>query len=716
MYVAYMFNLQAYLVDYLGPEMLTWHFCQMVCLPDCLQTTPGVMAQMREPTLYGDLATSVPEIRLFALLPSPQPNAPLVGQLQVVSLHSTPPYESLSYAWGAPEFTEPILINEQTLFVTPNLDSALRALRHEEIPRILWIDAICINQRSPQERGHQVTLMRTIYSKCERDLLWLGPNTHVDQAHYMNPSEDHLGEGMQLMRGIADKDISVLGVMGHKWVAYKNSRIERSLLSLKRQQSEKDVPDAELAAQIKRREAELSATANGPGWLLSYDEQTALKRILTFPTVWNRLWVMQELSLAPKIQLVGGRHTLDWDIISEFLGDTPYADAFHATYSHESVQPCVGRMFEVVQKIDHQRRIMKEVTAGHRESKLMDVLARFRDTQSSDPRDKIYGLLGLVSGKINIEISYELTPQRVFASVTSAIINESGNLDIICQRPWTSNTGFISFTDGQEITTGQDKLPSWAADFSKGGQIHLFAQRSIFQAGRPSCKVPCHVMNGTVLHTKGTVLGQIGPNLQQDSVGTQKGAGSTWIPLEWLKLYLGCDVLSASESDHSYVTGEPAFTAFWRTLVVDCAAYPMTRITKNQVEEEDSAIRSKWLQKLNDSTDPETKPSYDDRPFVNPGILAMWRHITSDWVFSTTTNGLYVLIMPPAKEDDIIVCLDGGKVPVVLRPLEDTSGDGEKRYQFINVAYVHGLMDFETRGSAIIREELGLEDEEFWLE
>ncbi|CAH0050705.1 unnamed protein product [Clonostachys solani] len=676
------------------------------------------MAEMREQALYGDLDTSVPEIRLLALLPSPQPNAPLVGQLQVVSLHSPPPYESLSYAWGAPEFTEPIVINEQTRFVTPNLDSALRALRHEEIPRLLWIDAICINQRSPQERGHQVTLMRTIYSQCERDLLWLGPNTHVEQTDYINPSEDQLGEGMRLMRCIADKDMSVLGVMGHKWAAYQTKWRERWLRSLKRQQSENDVPDAELAARIEQTEAELSSAANDSdsAWLLSYAEQTALHQILTFPTVWNRLWVMQELSLAPKIHLVGGRHTLDWDIISGFLGDTPYADAFHATYSHNTVQSCVGRIFENVQKIDHQRRIMKEITAGHRESKLMDVLARFRDTQSSDPRDKIYGLLGLVSGETNIEISYELTPQQVFTSVTAAIINETGNLDTICQRPWTSNTGFTSFTDAQEGSTGQDKLPSWAADFSKGGQIHLFAQRSIFQAGRPSCKVPCHVMNGSVLHTKGTVLGRIGPILQQDSVESpQQGADSTWTALEWLKLYLGYDVLAASELDHPYVTGETAFTAFWRTMVVDCAAYPMTRLTKDQVEEEDSAIRSKWLQKLNESTGPETKPSHDGDSFINPGIHTMWMRITSDWVFSITTNGLYVLIMPPAKEGDIIVCLDGGKVPVVLRPLEETSGGEKKRYQFINVAYVHGLMDFGTGDSTTLREKLGLEDQEFWL-
>ncbi|VUC33961.1 unnamed protein product [Clonostachys rosea] len=673
------------------------------------------MAETAESNLYGDLDTSVPEIRLFALLPSPQPNAPLEGQLQVVSLHSPPTYESLSYAWGAPEFTQPIIVNGQTLLVTPNLDSALRALRHEEITRLLWIDAICINQRSPQERGHQVTLMRTIYSRCERDLLWLGPNIHIRESDYSNPSEEHFGEGMQLMRGIADKDISVLGVMGQKFASYKRNRLERLLRIWKKQQSEKETPDAKLAARIEQKEAELSSTANDSAWLLSYNEQTALEMVLFSPAVWDRLWVMQELSLAPKIQLVGGRHTLDWDIISGFLGDTPYADAFHGTYSHHTVQPCVERIFEVVQKIDHQRRIMKEVAAGRRESKLMDVLARFRDTQSSDPRDKIYGLLGLVSGEINIEISYDLTPQQVFSSVTAAIINESGNLDIICQRPWTSNTGFISFANGQESSTEQDRLPSWAADFSKGGQIHLFAQRSIFQTGRPSCKVPCHVRDG-VLHAKGTVLGQIGPILQQDYLeSSRQYADTTWMPLEWLKLYLGDDALSASESDRPYVTGESAFTAFWRTLVVDCAAYPMTRLTKNQVEEEDAAIRSKWLRKLNEPTDPETESGYDGEAFINPGIHAMWSRITYDWVFSITTNELYVLVMQPAKEGDIIACLDGGKVPVVLRPLEETSSDGKKRYKFINVAYVHGLMDFGAEDSTALREKLGLEDQEFWL-
>jgi hypothetical protein len=36
------------------------------------------------------------------------------------------------------------------------------------------MDAICINQKNPEEQGQQVQLMAMIYSKAHRVLVWLG--------------------------------------------------------------------------------------------------------------------------------------------------------------------------------------------------------------------------------------------------------------------------------------------------------------------------------------------------------------------------------------------------------------------------------------------------------------------------------------------------------------------------------------------------------------
>ena len=83
-------------------------------------------------------------------------------------------YEALSYTWGGSDKPRSISINKQNLAVTENLHTALLRLRDCSFERILWIDAICINQENLKEQSQQVQLMATIYSKATRVLVWLG--------------------------------------------------------------------------------------------------------------------------------------------------------------------------------------------------------------------------------------------------------------------------------------------------------------------------------------------------------------------------------------------------------------------------------------------------------------------------------------------------------------------------------------------------------------
>jgi len=53
-------------------------------------------------------------------------------------------YEALSYAWGDSSITEPIVVNEQKLQVTTNLEVALRHIRKPDETVTIWIDAVCI--------------------------------------------------------------------------------------------------------------------------------------------------------------------------------------------------------------------------------------------------------------------------------------------------------------------------------------------------------------------------------------------------------------------------------------------------------------------------------------------------------------------------------------------------------------------------------------------
>lgn len=60
------------------------------------------------------------------------------------------------------------------LSVTVNLYEALLALREQHLPRALWVDAICINQRDDLEKQEQMRFMADIYGKANRVVVWLG--------------------------------------------------------------------------------------------------------------------------------------------------------------------------------------------------------------------------------------------------------------------------------------------------------------------------------------------------------------------------------------------------------------------------------------------------------------------------------------------------------------------------------------------------------------
>jgi hypothetical protein len=114
-----------------------------------------------------------PEMRLITLLPGPF-SSQVQATLSAASFDDPIPYEAISYAWGDPSITAPILLDGIEFPITVNLESALRHFRFEEKSRLLWADAICINQLDIRERNIQVKFVGEIYKRCSRCLTWLG--------------------------------------------------------------------------------------------------------------------------------------------------------------------------------------------------------------------------------------------------------------------------------------------------------------------------------------------------------------------------------------------------------------------------------------------------------------------------------------------------------------------------------------------------------------
>lgn len=66
-----------------------------------------------------------------------------------------PPYEALSYVWWPPQCDRSFLCPTGIVPITINLEVALKWIPSVDQVRVVWADAICINQKDVTERGHQ---------------------------------------------------------------------------------------------------------------------------------------------------------------------------------------------------------------------------------------------------------------------------------------------------------------------------------------------------------------------------------------------------------------------------------------------------------------------------------------------------------------------------------------------------------------------------------
>lgn len=120
-----------------------------------------------------DLSSRRRNIRLLQMLPS-------TGEELCFAMHSDvfletqPVYAAVSYEWGDDSSDHCIVINGKLFVVRQNLYEFLQSYRQTAEQKLLWIDALCIDQGNTRERNHQVAQMTSIYQDAEEVIVWLG--------------------------------------------------------------------------------------------------------------------------------------------------------------------------------------------------------------------------------------------------------------------------------------------------------------------------------------------------------------------------------------------------------------------------------------------------------------------------------------------------------------------------------------------------------------
>src|ERR1700761_802686 len=133
-------------------------------------------------------------IRLLRLLPNKESKKELRCELFEYPLGDsdklTRPYEALSYFWGSQRNPQSILVDNSSFKITQNLHDALSTLQDYVIPRIIWVDAICIDQMHEEEKLKQIQYMTEIYAKASRVIVWLGEAHGERNGQYDNEIQD----------------------------------------------------------------------------------------------------------------------------------------------------------------------------------------------------------------------------------------------------------------------------------------------------------------------------------------------------------------------------------------------------------------------------------------------------------------------------------------------------------------------------------------------
>lgn len=183
---------------------------------------------------YRPLDIDNQEIRLLVVQPAAEFQDPIQCSLRHISLQKKPLplFETISYCWGDAKVRSTILIDNTTVDVPASSASALRRVRLIKWRRIVWIDAVCIQQDDSQEKGWQVAMMRDVYARGRCNLIYLGEDHgHAKEAIeilemvHAEASEvvrkwDYSIEKLKLRRlAYADLDI-LIEIYSREWFQY----------------------------------------------------------------------------------------------------------------------------------------------------------------------------------------------------------------------------------------------------------------------------------------------------------------------------------------------------------------------------------------------------------------------------------------------------------------------------------------------------------------
>lgn len=273
-----------------------------------MSTSPGTPITLgRSQYQYPSLDDSSTQIRLLRIRPRQEGQDVPSCSLAAYDLETAPPYAAASYTWGSPENEGQILLDGKPMQVRWNCQHLLWQFGLHDAFEHYWVDAICINQEDPAERGSQVAMMWQIFARAQCVLISL--------AHDI-PDFPRLARSVEEMeRDLVLQHEAQRGQSGDFDCELHESGLECH--SIGTEQLMEDIAAREAYVEVEGR-MEPSAWHR---WYFAQDEWTrhrlcvAVNQMQSSP-YWSRLWIVQEIMAARQLSILCDAHCIHWDAMA----------------------------------------------------------------------------------------------------------------------------------------------------------------------------------------------------------------------------------------------------------------------------------------------------------------------------------------------------------------------------------------------------------------
>jgi hypothetical protein len=609
-------------------------------------------------------------IRLLYLLPG-ETGDQLQGVIIHVPYKSSGAYRALSYVWGTDQRTKELVTPDGTLQITLSLSKALQGLRHREKPIMLWVDAICINQKDNTEKAQQIRLLPKIFQNAASTYAFLEGGKGSDAAIRM------------LMQ-----------------VRFKAACDEQSKLERERAKEEAEEPlENELAGETdlgestklrKRRSSNHRICSEN--WPEDLPRVPASWKHRSIPdldaAIWSsvealfrlpwfrRVWIIQEIVGAPHVKIVCGKWIIDWNDLhfaTEIIDREVQMSDNDASGLKSSWEPFLALAAQ------------REWEARHYRWTLMMLLENFRHAESTLNRDRLFALLGLASdgNEAEFDPDYDSPLEDVVLKFARVFVRQGRGMQML-YRAGSSHQS--------------DRFPSWIPDWTvkRASSLHDSSEGGVsFAASGPQqCKIIC-IPNTDELLVDGYEVDEIESISKASNVEEQ-----------WERYFNEVDTLIDS-----------AILAPVRHLPEDLKwKVPVAGVLRPKVAVSGGLdLKSSYAGFRNYLYSKQKEKAKENGNSVNgcplpieyamsiehmaagsyekqaASYIAALQDTVHGWRFVVTKNGYVGVVPKMTKVGDVVAILKGGRVPFVLRRSEERDG----AFRLVGECYVHCLMNGE---------------------